>query len=99
MTKAILKINSTDKKLKLSKELNLGSLWLEDTANLIKSAFVDLTKDNISSEDLFNEILFIAQNNVLDTLTTELNNDLEYGIEEGSHLICLNKLTIDLVLV
>ena len=99
MIKAILKLEHKDTKEVISQELLLGPLFIEETQNQIRTAFVELILDKVSSLVLFEEIAYIGKHNVINSLITELNNDIEYGIElDRPHTLYLNTFSIDLLL-
>jgi hypothetical protein len=103
MIKANLKvIYTTDNNYKSesSVELSFVELYLDEADRLVKSSFIELTKNSILPYILFKTIEDLGSKDIVQTLLTELNNDLEYGVEECGHLQYVNpNISIDLVLV
>ena len=103
MIKANLKVIYTtceNYKSESSVELYLGELHLEETDRLVKTSFIELIKNSILSHILFETIADMSSKDIVQTLLTELNNDLEYGVEECGHLQYVNpNISVDLVLV
>ena len=96
---AVLKIENNTTGLALTRQLELGPLFIEDTENILKNAIVDIFLTMTDKIRVFDIIAYIGQHDIINCLLTELNNDIEYGVDDDiSHAVDVNNFIIDLTL-